>query len=472
MALIGSIGRSIDYWRRATTGPICFVDDFDKKVYWQHLKDVTKKHGIVYDPKQQIPTDDDMLDRLWQAAIDLILATGCLCVDTRRIIHFTREEILRDMDNIGDSYPIGRGDEYTVAKHRGFEDYDHVKNPVVVQGRLLGPVSEDIYHKIAMSYAQVSEMDWCHFQGNLTEIYGCEIMPGSPWEMLSEMWSMAQIADVRRQVGRPGLPDGGMRCVGLASTMSALNSSWGAPQGDIRSCLLLPHNKVEYHQMQRAIACQSAGYPIWGGMCSYPGGLSGSPAHSAVTGVAEFILSKMLFGVSYIGSWAVDAMYFSNTSKYSLWCSNYQNAAVTKNTHCAPLIGGGWQMTHGLGHENYFWESAASAMSAVVLGNGVSGGTGGQSALRDHQGGLGVRFSAEVGKAGARAKMTRAQVNDLVLQCQAKYQPNIDNRTAHTFGCDFRGCYDLKTVQPQKWYYELYEKVKKELTGMGLPMEY
>ena len=33
-------------------------------------------------------------------------------------------------------------------------------------------------------------------------------------------------------------------------------------------------------------------------------------------------------------------------------------------------------MTHGIGHENFFWESAASAISAVVLGNGVSGGTG------------------------------------------------------------------------------------------------
>ena len=69
-------------------------------------------------------------------------------------------------------------------------------------------------------------------------------------------------------------------------------------------------------------------------------------------------------------------MYFSNTSKYSLWCSNHQNAAVTKNTVCEPLTGGGWQMTHGIGHENFFWESAASAISAVVLGNGVSGGTG------------------------------------------------------------------------------------------------
>ena len=129
-------------------------------------------------------------------------------------------------------------------------------------------------------------------------------------------------------------------------------------------------------------------------------------------------------------------------------------------------------MTHGIGHENYFWESAASAMSAIVLGNGISGGTGAQSGLMDHQCGLGLQFSAEVAEAVARARMTREQVNDLVKQCMKKYQPNIDTRTAHTFGCDFKGCYDLKTVRPQKWYMELYEKVKKELAQMGLPMEY
>ncbi len=165
-------------------------------------------------------------------------------------------------------------------------------------------------------------------------------------------------------------------------------------------------------------------------------------------------------------------MYFSNTSKYSLWCSNHQNAAVTKNTVCEPLTGGGWQMTHGIGHENFFWESAASAISAVVLGNGVSGGTGAQSGLKDHQSGLGLQFSAEVGEAVAKARLTRAHANDLVKRIMAKYQPTIDSHTAHKMGGDFRECYNLVTVQPQKWYMDMYDKVKKELTQMGLPMEY
>ncbi|MFQ9491043.1 MAG: monomethylamine:corrinoid methyltransferase [Bilophila wadsworthia] len=39
-------------------------------------------------------------------------------------------------------------------------------------------------------------------------------------------------------------------------------------------------------------------------------------------------------------------------------------------------------------------------------------------------------------------------------------------------GRRLRECYNLVTVQPQKWYMDMYDKVKKELTQMGLPMEY
>lgn len=469
--LIGARGKFIKYWSRAETGSICFVDDFDKKIYWPKLKEITKRYGIEYRPDQQIPLDDDMLDRLWQAGIDLVLEVGVLCVDTRRIIEFSREEIMEMVDNVEDSFTLGRNLDTITPTHRGFEDYDHIKNPVFVMGRILGPVTRDVYQSICLSYAQVPEMDFCHFQGNLQEIYHMKITPGSPWEMLAEIWSANQIKDACRQACRGGLADGGIRAIDFSAIQAAMDPGWGISSGDFGSCLTLPHQKVEYKHLLRAIQCFTKGIPNWSGLVSYPGGLSGGPASSAVTGVAEWITEKMLFGTSIMGSWSVDAMYFSNTSKLSLWTSNHQNAAVIKNTHCAPLAGGGWQMTHGLGSEEYFWESAASAMSAVVLGCGVVGGTACQSAGVNHQGGLGLQFGAQVAEAVAKAKLNRAQVNDLVNQCQAKYQGAIDNHTAHTIGADYTACYDVETATPQKWYLDLCNKVKKELNVMGVPVK-
>ena len=265
------------------------------------------------------------------------------------------KKILDAAANTADRYTVGVGKDSFTAVHRGFEDYDHVKNPVSVLGRILGPVSQDIYHQIAMSYAQVPQIDMCHFQGNLTEIYGMPITPDSPWEMFSELWSVAQVKDVCRQVCRPGLADGGIRAIAMSAMQAAFDPGWGANKGDFRCCLTLPHQKVEYKHLSRALQWHTYGINFYSVMTSYPGGLSGGPATLAVTGTAEWIIQKLLFDVPLNGSWSVDAMYFSNTSKYSLWCSNHQNAAVTKNTVCEPLTGGGWQMTHGIGHENFFW---------------------------------------------------------------------------------------------------------------------
>lgn len=87
-----------------------------------------------------------------------------------------------------------------------------------------------------------------------------------------------------------------------------------------------------------------------------------------------------------------------------------------------------------------------------------------------HASRLGLRFSGEVAKAVAKARLTREQANGLVVEIMKKYQPYIDDHTAHLRGGDFRWCYDLETVQPKKEYLAIYEKVKVELGQMGLPM--
>ncbi len=468
--LVSGRGRMLEFWARAATGPICFTQDFDTKVYWPKLKAITEKYGIKYDPSQMIPCDDDFLDRLWKAAIELVVEVGVLCADTNRIIEFSEEEILEVIDNIPDSYTMGNGKDAITCSHRGFEDYDHLKQPVFLTGRILGPISDDLYEKVCWSYIQEPLVDYIAFQGNLTQIHGVPVTPNSPWEMLAEMKCVSIVKDVCRRACRPGMADGGIRAISLPALTIAGDPGWGLRRGDNRSCLISPHHKIEYNHLMRALTWHTNGLNIQGGMCCYIGGLSGSPAHSAVTGTAEFIINKLLFDLTIDGSWAVDAMYFSNTSKFSLWCSNYQNAAVVRNTHTAPLIGGGWQMTAGIGSEEFFWESAASAISAIVLGCGISGGSGCQSGGLDHASGLGLRFSGEVGKAVARARLTREHANALVLEIMKKYQPYIDNQTAHTLGGDFRECYDLDTVRPKKEYLAVYKKVKAELSQMGLPM--
>ena len=467
----GSKGKFIEYWGRGETGPITFQKEFDTKVYWPRLKELTKKYGIEYAEGKVVPTDDDELDAIWQAGKELLLDVGILNVSTERRILFSEEEIDAALENLPRTVTLGEGQDAITIGHRDFEDYDHGPTPVGTMGRILGPISDDLYEKIALSYAQEPLIDYVHFQGVKTEINGIPIKPGSPFEMMAEQQHVAVVNDIKRRVGRPGLPDGGSTPVNLQAEMAAANPLWGVKKGDVRHVYIMPQLKTDYDQMSRAYFWHSYGANIWGILQAYIGGAAGGPATAAVNGVADLLAYVMLYEPTLLGTWPTDALYFSNSSKYALYVANYGGAAFSKHTHFPALVGAAWQMTAGINSEEYFWETAAGAIGSATLGFLVAGGTGHQSAGLDQAGGLGARFAAEVGKAVGQARLTRVQANELVNKILPKYQPLIDNRTLHTIGGDFRAAYDLKTVQPKPEYLAIYNKVKAELREMGLPVK-
>ncbi|MBQ7498879.1 MAG: monomethylamine:corrinoid methyltransferase [Selenomonas sp.] len=467
----GSKGKFIEYWGRGETGPITFQKEFDTKVYWPRLKELTKKYGIEYAEGKVVPTDDDELDAIWQAGKELLLDVGILNVSTERRILFSEEEIDAALENLPRTVTLGEGQDAITIGHRDFEDYDHGPTPVGTMGRILGPISDDLYEKIALSYAQEPLIDYVHFQGVKTEINGIPIKPGSPFEMMAEQQHVAVVNDIKRRVGRPGLPDGGSTPVNLQAEMAAANPLWGVKKGDVRHVYIMPQLKTDYDQMSRAYFWHSYGANIWGILQAYIGGAAGGPATAAVNGVADLLAYVMLYEPTLLGTWPTDALYFSNSSKYALYVANYGGAAFSKHTHFPALVGAAWQMTAGINSEEYFWETAAGAIGSATLGFLVAGGTGHQSAGLDQAGGLGARFAAEVGKAVGQARLTRVQANELVNKILPKYQPLIDNRTLHTIGGDFRTAYDLKTVQPKPEYLAIYNKVKAELREMGLPVK-
>ena len=466
----GSKGKFIEYWGRGETGPITFQKEFDTKVYWPRLKELTKKYGIEYAQGKVVPTDDDELDAIWNAGKELLLDVGILNVSTERRITFTEEEVDAALENLPTQVTLGEGQDAITIPHRGFEDYDSGKTPVGTMGRILGPISDDLYDKIALSYAQEPLVDYVHFQGVKTEINGIPVKPGSPFEMMAEQQHVAIVNDVKRRVGRPGLPDGGSTPVNLQAEMAAANPYWGVKKGDVRHVYIMPQLKTDYDQMSRAYFWHSYGANIWGILQSYIGGAAGGPATSAVNGVADLLAYVMLYEPTILGTWPTDALYFSNSSKYALYVANYGGAAFSKHTHFPSLVGASWQQTAGINSEEYFWETAAGAIGSATLGFLVAGGTGHQSAGLDHACGLGARFAAEVGRAVGKARLTRVQANELVNKILPKYQPLIDNRTLHTVGGDFRTAYDLTTVQPKPEFLAKYNKVKAELRELGLPI--
>jgi methylamine--corrinoid protein Co-methyltransferase len=460
-------GRYLDYWARCETGPICFKKQFDTDVYWKNLTEITKKYNIVYDPNTPVPVDDEVLDRLWNAAVEFVLACGVLCVDTERLIKFTEDEIIEGLANLPTEVVWGEDKDSITIKHRGFEDYDSGKNPVFTVGRLSGPVSQDVYDAVCLGYAKEPLIDIVQFQGAVAEIMGVPIKPSSPFEMLAEMQRTAIVKDVLRRAGRPGFPDQGSTPVTLRAEMCALMA--GMRRGDARHAYIMPHMCTDYDQMCRALVWHTAGCSVWSIGEAFIGSIPGGPATSAVNCLAELIVITLLYEPENLGVWADDGLYFSNSSRQALFVNNYAAAAYMKHT-CAPSLWGGVAIaTAKITSKEYFWEFAAGAISSTVLGLGANGGSGAQSAQVNHVSPLGARFAAEVGRAVGKAKLTRRQANEFLNQIIPKYQPYIDNRTLHTIGGgSFAEAYDLVRVEPKEEYLKIYQEVKDELKQMGL----
>jgi methylamine--corrinoid protein Co-methyltransferase len=466
----GNKGRLLEVWARGETGPVCFSSEFDTKRFWPILKHITDKYRIEYDPNRIVPTDDSELDNLWNAGLEFLLECGILNVSTERLILFEESEVKSILENVHREITFGDGDDTITLKRRGFEDYDSGQNPVGVMGRILGPISEDLYEKVAWSYAQEPLIDFVHFQGVIPEINGVAVKPFSPFELASEQKRVAIVKDVCRRAGRPGLSDGASTPVTAQAEFSAAQLGWGASKGDVRHVYVMPHMRTDYDQMSRKYYYDQSGIKTWGILQSFIGGLPGGPRQSVVNGMADLIAYLVLYEPSMLGLWASDALYFSNTSRYALFVDNFAGAAFNRHVNFPALIGGGWQMTAGIASEEYFWETACGAIGSTALGFCVSGGTGHQSGGLDQAGGLGARFAAEVGRAVGKARLTRKQANDLMLKIFPKYEEHIKTRTLHKIGGDFRAAYDLRTVKPKPEYLAIYEKVKAELRDLGLPI--
>lgn len=467
----GNKGRLLEVWARGETGEVCFNTEFDTNRYWPKLKAITKKYGIEYDPNHICPTDDSELDALWNAGMEFFLECGILNVSTERLIKFDEQEVNKVLENVHRTAVLGEGHDACVLTWRGMEDYDSGLNPIGTMGRILGPLSEDLYEKICWSFAQEPLIDFVHFQGVVYEINGTAVKPFSPFELASEQKRVGMVKDVCRRAGRPGLSDGASMPVTTQAEMAAAQLGWGMTKGDARHTYVMPHMRTDYDQMCRKYIWDQFGSNTWGILQSFVGGLPGGPSTSAVNGMADLIAYVMLYEPTVLGLWSSDALYFTNTSRYALYVDNFAGAAFQRHVKYPALLGGGWQMTAGIGSEEYFWETACGAIGSTTLGFCVSGGTGHQSGGQDQACGLGARFAAEVGRAVGSARLTRKQANDLMLQIFPKYEERITARDLHKQGGDFREVYDLRTVQPKDEYLAIYEKVKSELRDMGLPID-
>lgn len=460
----------ISFWevadRAINTGPLMKMKEFDLKVYKTAAR-LVKEYGIHYDPGHPIPSDDDLADRLFQAGLCLYAEVGTYCIDTERVIQFSREELeeaLFDLGRMPDWIEIGEGVEKRVLRKRGISD---PRMPLVIGGVVeSNPREGRDFVQMYKSIAQEQIIDGIYYGPAPKSIEGKKWLLGSPLDCHAARSAVGWMREALRAVGRPGLHllDA---CPSSLGSISACDPEQGLRKTDAISIPTISELKVNFEGLNKVAYSLHYGClrnPFW---TSIIGGFAGGPEGAALLCVASAFNAILVYRVAGSG-YACNAGLLQNpainTARSTLWVRNVSLQSLARNTNL--ICGGGGLTAAGPGTEQSLWEIAALGIHIGNGGGHIFHGNRKAVLVKPNQGtGMEPRWEGETARAAA--SLSRDEANEVLNFVLSKYEDSLRPEKAPQ-GYSFEELYDVETVRVKPEYFELYWKVRRELEEKGL----
>ena len=438
---------------KAENGPILEEKEFDKNQIGTAVKDIVNKFDISWPEDVLVPSDDALADRLFEAGLTLAEESGLFCMDTKRWMKWSRNELVDILKDTSPEIKLGMGkDEVTIKRRQPDEE-----SYVVIGGGPYGiPVPEDLYFPLVMSYLQEPCIDY--FEGPMfATVSGRPVRDGSPWEAVWCWQEKNAIMNALEMANRPGLCVGA--AVGSASLIGELATTTydGFRLTDKHHVVFTSELKVTYAELTKAahlnhVGATTLGYynPIFGG---YGGGAEGM----AVLIVAGMILLEACFFPSFVDAAPGHAHLSCSSVPAMLPGQAAAFQALSRNTNllCSSFI----RPSSGPCIPYIFDEIAAMVLATVPSGvahvEGVHTATG---RFDTHCSGLEARFMAEI--AHAAEKISRKAANNIVSMLINNYQE--EQKTIQA-GKSFVECYNLDTLAPISEWQGMYDQATQRL---------
>ncbi len=453
----------IDVMRKAETGPICLEKDFDRNILRIKLQEVIKEFDITYNPDFLIPNDNNLADALFNAAFDLYLEIGTLCVSTHRQIKFEETEIKEALRNAAKRVIFGEGSDTREMAPRKVED----QTPPLCLTSGGCEISEDIYVQVVQSYAQNPLADTISGGCPLHTIFGIIPKAGTPAEVLASMYNVIYSKEGAKRAGRPliGFHNLLGTALSAAGYISASQPELGVRPVDGNLIASLAELKTDYSQLTKALF-YSERKNVLSGAVYVPlmGGYGGGPEGTAIVTLAHHLQGVLVHQVSYADFPVTHLRYSCSTARESLWVASIVGQALSRNTH---LLTASEAITAaGPCTEMCLYEVAASSIVGTASGIHINNASAAKSQYLDRETGMEAKMGCEVGHAATGMKRTNA--NELVKQLLQMYDQKLEKPP---LGRKFQECYDVTTVKPSKEYVDVYTRVKNELEELGLNLE-
>lgn len=452
--------RLMDIIQSCLTGPVVDEQQFDSEHVTAGIRRVVSQYDIHIDKSHAVNLDDNLADRVWEAALDFLTTCGIYCLDTGRVILFDRSEIEQILSAAPADVQLGSGKDTVREAYRCIGE---VRPPLNMGGPVGSPVSEGLFAPVMQSYVQEPGVDVV-CPATLSTVFGNDIRTRSPLEIMAAWEECRLMMQVLRRARRPGMA---VNCVQDSISdvgfLSAI-SRHGYRPTDMHTLGMISELKLNFEQLNKvAHAVQQGGIidpfanPIYGG-------LGGGREGIAVLLTAEMVALNLVYMAVCHGSSPTHPFNFNDTGREIMQATSLSLQALARNSHLMTNMT--VSPVGGPGTKTLLYECVAFTTLCTV--SGISRILGPRSAcgtVQDHFSGLEARFNGQVARAAAC--LSREQADGIVQRALSCYESLQDKKPV---GKSFQEVYDLKSIQPTREWLDLTETVVEEVFGWGLPI--
>ena len=175
--------------------------EWDRKITPKTATSLKEKYKLKFDRHKIIPDDEDEIDRLFQAGMEMLVTMGFYNSDMQRVCKYTEDEIKAAIDGAPRELWLGEGRD---SRHLAPRRYDDPRPPLNQGGPTGAPISEDVFIGVHEAYAREPLVDSI-VDGVMNTIYGKDPKPSSPNEIAAVKAEAAGIREAMRKAGRPGM---------------------------------------------------------------------------------------------------------------------------------------------------------------------------------------------------------------------------------------------------------------------------
>ena len=457
-----------DYLERSITGPIMTQKDFQMKILIPNVRKIVNDFEIKFDPAEPVSADNDLADRLFEAAIEFLALTGLYCDGTNRLIAFDRKEIKRGLANHQHAGTFGEGRDRSTLRLRKPEDrslpWCHLGNGTVV-------TSEEIAMALVEGFAAIPQAQSITIP-TLDNVRGLPIMGGSPLELYGVINSIETARKALWHAGRPGLPILNLcpAATTAAGTIAGCYPSVGARPSDGWLVDYLAEMTIDFTNLNKLTFVTYMGGNVGSTDLPILGGYAGGAPGTALVMTAYQIAGCVFMNANYHLSGPVEMNLGCSSTRAALWVYSIVGRAISRNTNYCVLAN--QYAVGGPGTKTYYYETAAELLAVVTAGfAGFESCHPAKGVVKNGITPTEPQFNAELAYSIAQSGITGDQACEVCNRLLEKYEEIIKSSSPDIQGKTYPELYDIKTQKQSEEYARLYEEVLNELIQMGVPLD-